>query len=535
MYNKKRPNKYRGKGTKSKPVDKREWNEDQVSKNDPKWYVVNDQMLSDVATLSFNNATGVKTYRKAYQKAGSEFPTVAESDFVIPGIMNIYSAPCPGISKDASSAINVASWNLYTNLRARNSGGKNYDHPDLMMYLLAMDSAYAFYAWMTRLYGFAMVYTTQNRYLGQALLAACGVQPSSVIQNLANFRSYINNYALKLSAFCIPNTVSFFERHSWMYSTSFRDEDDVKAQIYMYQPAYLYMYDELSGPGKLVPFELTCAFNSNQGFLPRGGNMGVAAIEQKGNQIIDSLIASEDLNIMSGDILKAYGDSGLWKTGLVPDNYAVISDFNVEVLDQIHNTTFIGGFPIDPSNTTTWEATKDVLEITQNVDVNEGAIIWNPSFSDEPVTAFDPILDYPYGTVEPKRIIVGTRNQIVTEAYTITIGDTAHNALDLFTCGSDICLFPTICVLNGPNGGITEYRVYNNYDAWGYIQTATSQTALVSAFNQHPIFSVWRSQSRKILFTVGEISNYIVLDRDTLKRMHDNALLAMFAYPYLSR
>lgn len=73
--------------------------------------------------------------------------------FVVPGIMTFMYAPSIGVAFSTdSAAINVAAKNIYAYVRFANSGARNYDAPNLMTYLLALDSAYQIYACGVRLY-----------------------------------------------------------------------------------------------------------------------------------------------------------------------------------------------------------------------------------------------------------------------------------------------------------------------------------------------------------------------------------------------
>lgn len=104
-------------------------------------------MVKDVASLSFNLPYGTRS--------GLPSPSNRESRVTtsVPGILTIRFVTSLGVANGSvASAINVAAKNIYSYVRFANSGARNYDSPDLMMYLLAMDSAYMFYAYLTKLY-----------------------------------------------------------------------------------------------------------------------------------------------------------------------------------------------------------------------------------------------------------------------------------------------------------------------------------------------------------------------------------------------
>lgn len=98
---------------------------------------MNPQLVKDVASLSFRTPLGSPS------GLPSRSNPVGRDRRSIPGIMNLYFVPTIGSSTAGeSSAINIAAKNIYSFVRHENSGRINYDAPDLMLYLLALDSAF---------------------------------------------------------------------------------------------------------------------------------------------------------------------------------------------------------------------------------------------------------------------------------------------------------------------------------------------------------------------------------------------------------
>lgn len=213
--------------------------------NDPSWYTQNSQLALDAGRLSFTWPLGAPI-----DLTGGRYSTSA-IDISIPGVMALTLIPSIGISKDNSSPINTAARNIYSFVRHANSGHANYDSPDLMMYLLAMDSLYSVYAYMARAYGVLSLYAQRNRYLPEMLVTAMGLDYSDFLGNLANFRYFINTCAVKIGSLCAPNSMPYYARHQWIYSGVYADSPDPKSQLYMYVPAGFWQYNETSGAGLL--------------------------------------------------------------------------------------------------------------------------------------------------------------------------------------------------------------------------------------------------------------------------------------------
>ena len=112
--------------------------------NDASWYAANSQLLKDAASLAYSESVG-----SGYSVVMNP---VTEQDWVtsIPGVYAIHTAPAIGVSKDNASAINIAARNIYSYVRHANAGHSNYDSPDLMIYLMAMDSLYSVLSFMAR-------------------------------------------------------------------------------------------------------------------------------------------------------------------------------------------------------------------------------------------------------------------------------------------------------------------------------------------------------------------------------------------------
>lgn len=122
--------------------------------NDPSWYAANSALLRDSASFSFNNPLGNRI-----TLSGAPSSVSISRTFAIPGVYAIYCGPSIGRSLDNSSPVNIAARNIYSFVRHANSGHSNYDAPDLMLYLLAMDQLYSGLAFMSRAYGVMSQYS----------------------------------------------------------------------------------------------------------------------------------------------------------------------------------------------------------------------------------------------------------------------------------------------------------------------------------------------------------------------------------------
>lgn len=479
--------------------------------NDPSWYMSDTQLINDVASISFNTALG----NPVTLRGASNNLTVN-----LPGIMAIYTTPTIGISKDANSPVNIAMRRLYTYVRHQNSGHANYDPADLMLYILAMDSIYTYWAYMVRAYGVAQVFSRTNKYVGDALLSAMGVNPSDIRQNLANFRAYINVFAGKAMQWCVPKVMTYFLRHNWMYSNIYRDEDDSKSQMYMYVPAGLYQYHPTlsAGAGGLQMMPLTVTMSSTN-LVPMTVPNSFAGLVTYGNELLRALAGQEDIGIISGDILKAYGAENLWRIDTIPEDYAVVPVFSEEVLAQIHNTDFASRAIVTSDGTA---VDLSGLNVFQDVAIGSGELIFDPIFNATTHLQYDTIVDFWKEGATADDIMVATRNKLAAVPFT---GESKAliRASKLSSCGSEIALFAAIWTLSG--------NILTNNQAY-YTDTWTPSHNDVTKFNEAPIRPTFTSSGVYSAY-FGELSNYGVFSRANIDQIHEVALMSMFGVPYL--
>lgn len=496
----------RGRGTKCK---KRDFD------NDASWYAANPQLLSDSASLSYS------------WPLGSRVPLWQDFDQVFPGILTFSVAMTPGYSDGPTAPVTIAARNIYSFVRHANSGHANYDSPDLMLYLLAMDNAYAYLAWLKRIYGQAQLYTTNNRYYPRALIQAQGVDFDDVMRNLANFRYYINQMVIKIASMCIPKSMPYMARHEWMFSHYYVDNaDSSKAQTYMYVPAGFWEFYEQGPNGGRLDWYPTST----------GTDWKVEDLIIMGDQLLNPILESEDMNIMSGDILKAFTAEGIYQVSMIPEDYIELPQYSSEVLYQMHNATVL------PKNLTT-DSTWQVGQVS-DPDLG-GYIAFTPSASiNDPVNTvpmyrgsmdYRRLINFYHDDVTPAETMVATRLTCIPE---VTPGDPGSSSRLLLTdCGSEICVglqIWSITYTAGAEGAVSPMLNDFQYDMRSLTQSHTVMT-LLDNFDWHPAFVfntvAGGSVSSRELFM--DVCTYSVIGHHELAKMNATALLSEFNVPQM--
>lgn len=500
-----------GKSFGSKKFDSEDRFDDQTGHkyNDVSWYVKNDQMLKDSASLSYNAPVGT-TFPQLIAGAKTDGTYVN----VVPSVCKLNVLMSPGKAENQASPANLAANNIYAYVRYMNSGAKNYDQPDLMLYLLAMDSIYAQWNYMKRMYGIARFYSQYNRTVPVVLYRTDGIY-NEIYNSLADYRLWLNKMAAQISSFCVPAVMPLFIRHSWMFSNVYKDSDNLKAQMYMFEPAVFYQYSETGSQygGSLVAQDVSLMTT-------------LSAMKQSLEDNITAIAYSEDIGIMSGDILKAYGQDKLFKLTPVEEDYSVEPVYNEEVLNQIHNSRVL---PISLQGSALASA-----NITQ--DPNNGFLIWGNKFGARDSSIQAPaaiMLNMPWDDVTPANTMVGTR---LTTSYEI---DSDYNIV-ITAMGTEAIISREYDVYAPLASDWTATYMYQdtvlvNPSTVGGVGTGLKILKITSNFDWHPLINlaVKGNDGPIEIGPMGDITNYTVVSPTEIQKIHETAVMSLFNIPQL--
>nr|AVX53561.1 putative capsid [Marmot picobirnavirus] len=539
------------------------------SYNDVSWYAKNDQILRDAASYSYNQPLGSKIRLENVVLPSGSGEGLSSSvvsngaSTSVPGVMTLLTGICPGVSQDYHSPINLAAQNIYSYVRYANSGSKNYEPVDLMLYMFAMDSIYACWNFYKRIYGLLQSYSQSNWYLPQTLIYSAGVDFNDVMANISDLRLYLNATAARITSFCVPATMPIFVRHSWMFSNVWADSANSKAQCYQFVPLYFFKYDEKSDPKggflnavEWTPWEKDSDVYSNH-CRPKLKSFRDMVVYL--NNLIDALSKSEDIGVMSGDILKAYGQGNLFKITAVSEDYSVLPVYNEEVLTQIHNATVL----FEGYNGDNWpvDATFDIKQ-----DVDKQILTWQPTFTYEHVGLSGAVLNMPYNEVTPANTMVGSR--LVTNFASFVAAPTSYT--QILSCGTEF-IWNAYIAFNkySSTGTVTKWYGIRTMDSVSmYFEDAyTTPTndllkqymdvlinrhaliSLVSQFDWHPLmFLITREAERRaseapagydradinhVAGVLGDMSNWTILDANAVENLHLTAIMSEFNIPQI--
>lgn len=527
---------------------------DSKASNDPTWYTHIYPLAKDVASLSLNIPVGSQfnplkqgfNFDDEDPQNPYKVTTKCEGQVgatAMPGILTIRIVPTIGTCVDATSAANIAAQQLYTLVRKANSGAINYDKTDLMMLVLAMDSAYMLYEYLLRLYDTFENYNYMNRYLPDTLIQAQGGN-GNLVTMLADFRTLLDTFAYKLASINVPDQFDFIKRHSWLFTHVYKDSETNRAQLYLYQPDGFYVWIEGSGekPTHLEYRKWETIFNTTM-------DQGIGDIQQVRyaiDTIMRPILGSQDVGTMSGDLMKAFGEAGMIKIKPVADHETLTPVFDMEVITQMINSTI---FTENSDISTSWDIEPNLTSLTDGPFLTQ-----SPSFSTTQAikgwrkTFFNMYTESP----TPEDVMVATR-------LAVTLGEpyfdeaAADGEVPLKSWGTEVAVGMRIYTLmHQANGYSYPAKLSIPQDVQICNSASASTTEItknyhsmaqmlvnLSAFNYHPTVYLFENGTREAITEtygdlnyMGVIQNtdcYIWLDDDRIESFNNVAIMSEFA------
>lgn len=483
--------------------------------NDPSWYATDSTLLRDSASIPFSWALGTTV------------PVGKKNEFRIPGLITFETFPTVGYSSDSTSPINIAATAVYGHVRYAQSGHSNYDAPDLMMYIVGMAEVYSYINYLMRLYGLATLYAQRNRYCARTLVEANRVDYDDLLRNLASFRYQINVLINKASSLAVPNNMSIFRRLAFLYQNLYCEGNSIKDQMYMYVPYAFHIFSETT---------------------PKGGRLQVQVMQDKytveqliafGNRMLDPILASEDMNIMSGDILRAYGENGILKLVQLGTDYTVVPLYDPVVLEQMHNSGSL------------WAAAWDSLNADIYQDPATGTILSDMVCDDAGAFEFPALYalyDYYSGSQIITTAVTDPTPEVVMENTRLKFSmefknKVGNNSYYKIYSGSDIVRQAKLWVLDA--AGNPKSYLYTpgshlmNYQTPADVQYIFIMEALLQQFSHRPLYPMhlYNSDDKtsKFVGMNGNIGNYASLTNIDLQRIHEAALMNMLHVPSIAK
>lgn len=532
----KRP--YRGaKGSRSKSEAKEDFKaaaqkNSRPYDNDLSWYAHNPTLLADAANFPYPNRPGMQL---AYTSESNAYK------YVLPGILSLEWMPSIGVSASPSDPASILGNEIYSRVRNAFSGDLKADGPDYVMYILALDSIFAYIANLKRIYRIMTAWTPDNRHLPENVLNALDVE-APTLDNLrkdrVQFHQYINQLVLMTRKFVCPGDFDYINRHYWMNDNVYTDRASINSQFYVFrqigylQFAMLPNTDGVDAPGvKMVKDPLWGATSPN--------NLTAFQLYKFGEDLINSLSTWDEVYTINGYLQRAYEGSPTFVVDELPFDSVLVPVYSEEVLSQIENATCV---PLNVNSTTDFSG----LNITQNTKTN--SVVAAPRFVYTQPSGASPLSSYrffenlkPYinlrsdnptaaMNVEATRLKcqVAVNVSPAGEGYTITA--------NISSCASEIVTGYVLSGTRSYNGQLantvhylTSVLQFKPNDTWDIRQYMWAY-GLLSSFDWHPITTYLYTDNSGIPVNAilnGDVANITYIDRNALENLHTVCLYSL--------
>ena len=552
-------------------------------------YALTPVLQEMAASLPFGRALGSQTDFVSAALLSAESGTISNESVpsTFPGIMTLSWLPTIGISEGPTSPVSLAGRKLYYFVRHANSGHVNYDAPDLTNYIVAADSAFFMFSYFRRALGMLNTFSPLNRYYAQYAMESAGFDYNDLFHNAAELNFFLNQMAAKMRSLVLPKSIAYYQRHSALSDNIYADADDARAQTYQFVPAGWYVWTEPTS-GDVSDHRLWfLRFHPNPGITNTSGNRSsenvnahsqrpdrgklitLADMREIMDEILEPLLLSEDFNIMSGDILKAFGSDVIVGVSEVPIGYTITPVYDEDALDQIRNAIILTlDIDIEPGLGSTARGEFDIVQ-------KDGLYLYySPKFQCRELFVRKPILDYAHGMPSPGRNLAATRftvsprsihylsssvvknqdgslsaslicelsfsqigTEVITSAWTSQIAF-EKNDIGVYQPRIDfksVRATNPVLVINGAItdtmtqyyarlASVTRTAVFHSHPQQ-YI-AAAELTAPVPSDEE--LFTLVTAITTKPIGFIGDFTNYCVLERSDVEKMHEAAVLALF-------
>lgn len=336
--------------------------ENQAPFNDFEWYNNNPSLTQSAASIPFPYRPGM--YLDLGDKTGYNYGSS------IPGVMALEYALSVGRSLDVTSPISIAAKEMYARIREKFSGTLPEDAPDIMLYIMAMDSIYLCIGEMKRLYRVLDAYSPYNYAVPSALIqaATCGYSANLAASDefIASLRrdkmklyQYINELVGMTRKFTVPGNMSIIKRHFWLADNVYADDPSPSSQMYMFVNTYHYKFEIYQDAGSLAPVHWP---------EPTTSSSYVDLMFDHVRGLIEALANSEDAYTINGHLMRAYEGEPMFILDYMDLHQEWEPKYIPMVLMQIENSLTIPG-----------TINENTLRVYQSVSTN--ALVHTPSFN----------------------------------------------------------------------------------------------------------------------------------------------------------
>jgi hypothetical protein len=305
-------------------------------------------------------------------------------------------------------------------------------------------------------------FNAQNIYVFKTALHSLGITDPMIQEirnNLPNYVERVNVLAAQINTFKIPSDMSFIDRWTWLASNVFRDDELDKASHYLFNCDSYAHYDWANATIEVKHFVVNTSFSDL-----------LTILENE----VTNLLSYEDIGIMIGDILKAYGADKCRVVSPMAVGEILESSYSKEALTQFKNATLHGGVFFESKITQVATNTQLLQEtmvnpdatIIASSDIKPGKVIyyhdWYTSVKPTNSLSFEyrPVLTVDSNNPTNEEVIIQTRLSNVVNVKDSSL-DADYALLEITEIGSEFISSATMYFMTeNANGTIDETALH---------------------------------------------------------------------------
>lgn len=522
--------------------------------NDISWYSRNPNLLAAAASIPYPYRAGMDIpiisdgtgsisawyVGGSTSAASSQHFELSGMSYRVPGVCRISWIPALGRTATSTDPVNIVARELYSTIRSKYSGSLEVDPPDLMMYLGALDSIFAYIAALKRLYRVLSVWTPDNYYLPDGLMRVLGGSTASDFDQMRAQKTQlwqiINELILQTRKFKCPAVMDLFNRHYWLNDNVYTDAPSINSQMYAFVMEAVLVFEEqatvddanIKASGlayKYTPWSKTVSSTNGANF-PQG--VTVDNLYTFGLNMIRALNQWDDVFTINGYLQRAFESVPSFAVEEIPQDPVFTPVYNEEVLMQIENTR-----PVPGSYTTSFTA----YGVRQNVSLNN--VVTADSYSIVPsatedyaylrnMAQFNPIINIRSDAPTVADTVIATRmcHAINAKVDGDVVFIQISHATEIVT---GVSYQQNVGDMVGANVPAVIAHVYGR--ATNQWPSDAAVTQPVDAFDWHPIFVeivVNSALSTNSISVHGDTRNITTLTASQLDEIHRVCVLSEF-------
>lgn len=441
----------------------------------------------------------------------------------MPGIMTLEYIPFSGPCANWNDAINRSWLSIFSAYAAKTSGTFQIQQPDLALVGEAANSIIVNIYEIKRLLGLANLYSNVNQYMPKALIEAAGFKPEYVIGHQDDIRRRLNYLISAFNTLNLPGYTDIHLRRAQLAHNVYADEDDVRAQLYVFKSKGYYIYrDTKDGISDAEHLEWI-QYSGFDNFV----ELRLDTIESQINALRDSA----SFGLVSAAVLRAFGDRQLLRIDLEPIDSITVPVFDRNMNWQINNADIVSN--INPHT----------LHIT--CDIHGNALVCQPSVlpgtqlsnSEPALFVHQKYLNSYDGVMSEEFMMEATRFKVGSNAYNDPQFDPTKYATPLNICGTEIItgmyIFNMEVVNEGDSPTLNRSTKLSSWMKYSgdYTQSIASLMHDLTKFRNHPLINLLIVEpvtKTAQVYTVGDLYRYTRLETSALAGLHEAALQSIY-------